>query len=334
MIVSTLTPRAFGEKSAASPGLALAKHIGKGLSGAGKATLNYGVPVAGGGLTAGAIYQGMVPEDANAVEKVEGGLAAGLLGMGAGSVLNPRALRNATLRARRSAAGEAAKGLSPDFMSHLQKNITKDVLLPKARYAGLALVPGLAMSAQRAVSDIGETTGNIKDVSSTWKDLATSAGQTDGGGENIVDKVRKAVQQVAGDAATASGAVAQGAKDISGSLSAAAKSTEGAAVGAKEIANAIAPITQELAQKDDQGNSVVANMSSVLRNLGVLTDPETGDLTKNVRNMDKLFTSARKYAPHVAGASAGALGLYALYKLLKNRKKKPAAPSPRPSYGY
>jgi superfamily II DNA or RNA helicase len=317
-------------KKAAGKGGGVLGMLGRGLMTGGKATVNYGLPVGGAAAAAPAIYNSMVPHDASTIEKAEGGAAAGLMALGVGSMLNPRTAANAWRNASRSAAKQQAKGLAPDFLNHLQKNVTSDILLPKARYAGLALVPSGAMGVQQVLGNIGEATGNFNAVTKTLKDLADSAGAADSSGQNIVDKVRDAIGKVTDDAAATSGVIAEGtkeitegAKGITGSLSDAAKSTAGAAESMQGVAAPLKAIATEVAQKDESGRSFMSNMAGF--------SGEARDALKDIRQYfsnrassptANMLNTGLKYAPHALAGGAGVLGLYALYRMLQNKKKE------------
>jgi hypothetical protein len=317
-------------KKAAPTGGGVLGMLGRGLMSGGKATVNYGLPIGSATVAAPAIYNSMVPHDASNIEKVEGGAAAGLMSLGVGSMLNPRTAANAWRNASRSAAKQQAKGLAPDFLNHLQKNVTSDILLPKARYAGLALVPSGAMGVQHVLGNVGEATGNVNAVTKTWKDLADSAGEADASGKNIVDKVRDAVGKVTDDASATSGVIAQGTKDITegaknitGSLSDAAKSTAGAAESIKGVADPLKDIATEVAQKDESGRSFMSNMAGFSGEArDALRDVRQYFSDRNSAPMSKMLQTGLKYAPHVAAGGAGVLGLYALHRMLQNKKKE------------
>jgi hypothetical protein len=306
-----------------------------------KGVVNYGVPGAAGVGAGVGLYNNTVPDDASTVEKIEGGTAAGLLGLGAGSFLNPRAWRNAHIVAKRQALEDAAAGLSPDYTSHLTKGVTKNVLLPKATFAGLALLPSAAIQAQQlgrdsaeAARHSSEAAGNISATTKTFRELATAAGKTDESGQNIADRLRQGLEQMTANATTATGAVAQGAQDVShtisegtrnitSSLADAAKSTAGMSENASGIAKALAPIAAELGQKDEYGKSPMANLNEVLGTIARVSN--TGKLQQyanSAMNSAKVLETLKKYAPQAALGGAGAAGLYGLYRLLQNRSTK------------
>ena len=332
--IAIIGTRAWYKKAAGKGGGVLGM-LGRGLMGTGNAAVNYGVPIGGAAVAGPAMYNAMVPEGASNIEKAEGGAAAGLLAAGVGSMLNPRTMRNAWRNARTAAKTQQAAGLAPDFLNHLQKNVTSDVLLPKARYAGLALVPTAAMGAQNVLRNAAEASGNVNAVTKTWKDLADSAGAADPSGENIVDKIRKAVGKVTDDAAATSGVIAEGtkeitegAKGITSSLSDAAKSTAGAAESIQGVAEPLKDIAAEVAQKDPNGQSFMSNMAGF--------SGEARDALKDLRqyfsNRDsspasRMLQTGLKYAPHVAAGGAGVLGLYALHRMLQSNKKKEQQPA-------
>lgn len=342
---------AFGQKTAtfttalarrAMPGLskALARAgatAARGGAAVGRGVANYGVPLGAGGAAGYGLYTNTVPADATPAEKIEGSVAAGLLGLGAGSFANPRQWRNAHLKARNAAMTQgqttlSGRKLSPDYMSNMLDNVKKDIVMPKAQFAALSLVPSGAMQVQHTLRNVGEATGNVNEATKQIADLASDVNKTDTAGKSVIDNIRDTINQVSGDASNISSTVNTATGDIAGSLTEAARSTQGAAGAAEGVAKAIAPlgaVAGELTKKDQSGNSMIANLSSLLRNLGQYTDPATGELKKQLQSYGSLMNTTRQYAPYVGGGLAGAAGLYALYKLLAGRKKKE-----RPEYKF
>jgi len=364
-------PYEFGKQSATLT-MQLARNAMPGLFGtagnasraAGNLVVDKAVPLGVGGLSAYGTYQGVVPEDATLAQKAEGTLAAGLTGFGAMGLARRSAWRNIGEKARRLDAKQMALGYASDLPNIKGKLIKKDLLLPKAGYLGLSAVPIAHMQGMHALSNVGamtesgkETTKNIKAVTDSWKQLADSAAQKDPTGKDVVSKVRDAIEQVSGDATRASGAIAQGtegiskdvaggvkditgtmttgAKDIVSALAGAAKSTEGAAESGKSLAEGLQPLSDlvgEITTKDDQGRSIVANMNRLAANTADYTDPQKGDLTKQIAAYGDALKKLKQYAPYAAGGVAGAAGLYALYNLLSQKKKK--KPAARPNYAH
>lgn len=351
-------PFAFGQKSAAGRGAALGALFGKALN-AGRATGNFLVdkaaPVVVGGTAGYGTYHAAVPEDASLSQKIEGGLAAGLAGYGASGLARRSTWRNVMQKARQLDAEAVGKGFASDLAKHRQDVMFKDLLMPKARYLGGSLIPASLPQIQSVLANANKTTGNaaaasgnVAAVTDSWKQLADSAAQKDQSGQDIVTKVRNAVERVSGDATRASGAIAkgtedvtgtltQGTKDITGALAGAAKSTEGMALAGKDVAEGLKPVGElvsEITQKDDQGKSIIANLNRVAANTAEYTDPEKGELKKQLESYGEALKKLKNYAPYVGGGVAGAAGLYALYKLLSRKKKPAPKPEFRPGYGY
>lgn len=364
--VSTPSPLEFGQKSAAGLGSGARRALSgvfNTLGRAGRATgdfaMDKALPLGVGGAAGYGTYHAAVPEDATLAQKIEGGLAAGLAGYGASGLARRSTWRNVMQKARQLDADAVSKGFASDLAKHRQDVMLKDLLMPKAKYLGASLVPVGASQAQSVLSNVGKATGNVAGVTDTWKQLADSAAQKDPSGEDVVTKMRKALEQVSGDATRASGAiaqgtedvsrdiatgvkdvtgtVAQGTKDITGALAGAARSTEGMAEAGKTVAEGLKPLGElvsEITTKDDQGKSIIANLNRVARNTADYTDPNQGELKKQLESYGDTLKKLKQYAPYVGGGLAGAAGLYALYKYMSGRKKKPAQPEFRPGYGY
>lgn len=330
---------AFGQKTARfTPGLfrALSRAgatAARGGAAVGRGAANYGVPLGAGGAAGYGFYTNTVPADATPAEKVEGAVAAGLLGLGAGSFANPRQWRNAHLKARHGAMTQgqttlSGRKLSPDYWSNMLDNVKKDIVMPKAQFAGLSLVPAGAMQVQHTLRNVGEATGNVNEATKQIADLASDVNKTDTAGKSVIDNIRNMVNQVSGDASNISSTVSTATGDIAKSLTEAAKSTQGAAGAAEGVAKAVEPlgaVAGELTKKDQSGKSVIANLSHLLSNMGEFTDPKNDKL----RSALNPFRGVGEYAPYLGGGLAGAAGLYALYKMLAGRKKKE-----RPEYKF
>lgn len=366
-------PYAFGQKSATfTAGLArktmpaLFSLLGAAKRNTGNVALDKILPTGVGGLSAYGTYQSVVPEDATLAQKAEGAVASGLTGFGAMGLARRSAWKNIAEKARRLDAKQMARGYESDLSNIRGKLIKKDLLLPKAGYLALSAAPIVHMQGMHALSNVGEMSGSGRDaarnlaaVSETWKQLADSAAQKDQSGDDVVSKMRKALEQVSGDATRASGAIAQGTedvsrdistgvkdvtgtiskgtKDITDALAGAAKNTEGMAIAGKDVAEGLKPLGElvsEITTKDEKGKSIVANLNRVAANTADYTDPEKGELKKQLESYGETLKKFKHYAPYVGGGLAGAAGLYALYKFLSRKKKKAARPEFRPGYGY
>ncbi len=359
------SPFEFGQKSAAGwqkklgPILSSALGTGKRV---GSVALE-GVPLAAGGLAGTALYNSPMVNpgpDASMAEKLEAGVTAGALGIGAGLFADPKSYLRVAQKTMRSAARNKARKMTTPYLSTFYNHAKNDIFKPKAVTAGLALVPPVVLKGIKTVDNLDKTTENIAGVSDTWKQLADSAGAKDQSGKDVVTKLREALEQVSGDATRASGAMAtgaesvskdvaqgvqdvtgtitQGTKDITGALAGAAKSTEGMAEAGKSVAEGLKPLGElvgEITTKDEQGKSIIANLNRVAANAAEYTDPAQGELKKQLESYGATLNKLKQYAPYVGGGLAGAAGLYALYRLMSSRKKKKEArPEFRPGYGY
>jgi hypothetical protein len=309
--------------------------------------VGYGPQLATAGVVGPGLYS-MVPQDASNLEKGEGGIAAGLMALGAAGVVNPRLLINTYRGAAQRAKLMPNTGLIPDAYSEFTKGVGKEILLPKAGYAGAALVPGLAMGMQKMVRDSGDTTGNISGITGEFKNIVDAINAKGESGKTVTEQLRNAVATISGNAADASdtlnegigtmtGDVTKGVNKITDNLGAASESFKGMAEAGKGMAVPAAQIANEFVQKDPiTQKSVMQNLSAFLA--------QGGDAVKEFRQwfgndgapsptMTKLRVLAGalpKYAPHAAAGGAGALGLYALYRMMEqnDKKKKRRQPSP------
>ena len=353
-------PYEFGQKTASGLGrkfLTSMLNQGKRVGSVGLE----GVPLAAGGSAAYGLYNSPLLNpgaDASAAEKAEAGVTAGALGLSAGLFADPKSWAKVVQKTMRTGAKNRARGLITPYLSTGMHHAMQDVFKPKATAAGLALVPPVVLQSVKTVKNIGDTTGNVRAVSDTWKQLADSAAQKDQSGEDVVTKVRKALEQVSGDATRASGAIAQGtetvSKDISGGvkdvtgtvtdaarnigadLSNAASQTAGLATASKGVAEGLKPLSDlvsEIQTKDESGKSIVENLNRFAANAAAYTDPNKGTLTKQLAAYGDLLDKFKNYAPYAGGGLLGAAGLYALYRLLANKKKKPAR-RPHIEYSY
>lgn len=310
--------------------------------------MGYGPAAVTGGLAGPALYNTMVPQDASNVEKVEGGLAAGLMTLGAMGVVNPRQLINTSRAAAQRAAKLPGTGLLPDYSSELLKGMTKEIILPKAGYAAAALVPGLALGAQKILRDSGKTTGNISDITGQVKNITDTINAKGEGGLTLAEKLRNSIGQISDNAAntsdtlnkgieTMTGDVTKGVNKITENLGNASNSFAGMAEAGQDMAVPLSQIAGEVVKKDP------ITQKSLMENLSALA-AQGGDAVKEFRQwfgndggpsptMTKLRLMAGalpKYAPHAAAGGAGALGLYALYRMMEqnDKKKKRQQPSP------
>lgn len=309
--------------------------------------VGYGPQLATAGVVAPALYS-MVPQDSSNLEKAEGGAAAGLMALGAAGLVNPRLIINTARAAKARANLMPNTGLIPDVYSEFTKGVGHEILLPKAGYAGLALVPSAALGMQKILRDSGKTTGNISDMTQQFKNMADSVNAKGEGGKTMLEAVRDATTTIAGNAAdtsdtlnkgiaTMTGDVTKGVNKITDNLGNASNSFAGMAEAGQDMAVPLSQIAGEVVKKDP------ITQKSLMENLSALA-AQGGDAVKEFRQwfgndgapsptMTKLRLLAGalpKYAPHAAAGGAGALGLYALYRMMEqnDKKKKRQQPSP------
>lgn len=282
---------------------------------------NLPIVTAGGGAVAGYGMAGDTP-----VDKLEGTIAGGLIGLGGGSFANPSAWRNVHLKAKADAAALAGTRVGKtkmrgDYWSPYLKHMTKDMLVPKLTFVGAGTATPLIRQVGKSVDDISAMTGSARKITEDAAGLSGDIAQKDTEGKSVADRLRETVDRISEDSKATSGAIAEGTKNVSANLSDATGGLKDTAGAVGRVADSMdrltGPMAEEWTRKDEEGKTPITNLNTLLSNLSKWTSPDS---------MTPMWASVvdgvRKYGPTAAGVGAGGLGLYALYKYLGSKEKK------------
>ena len=279
------------------------RSLGRGTAATGKFVGNYAPQVGVGGYTAHKAHeQGLDP------------FSAGLVGLGAGTAVSPRAWIGAGRRAK-------AKSRAPGGADFSTEMFNESIPMGKKKLigAGAGLGAGLSMQAIPMVTNAGKTMQNVQ----------SATGKMD----QSMDRVNETVDSVAGNIDEGVSSIMNQATDTSQTINDATTLLSSDALEtSKTIRDAAKPvkdITENSAGLIDEIRDVIPHVRQTAESLGDLSgtaqsvqDGVSGEYNKAKDAITGAWESSKPYLPYAAGGAAALGGGALLWKLYQDSQKK------------